>query len=314
MSKSASAYRAKDFIQTSEGLIFAIVVDGLEAGKVLCFLRYACFEGNWRKVNTQQANQLLADHYPHYLHHSAIIDAHLHAVAERFIEAHYQPRLILQSLLASPPKDQVHADLQQLCHLLQQQGLDLAEFGVTGSLLVGLQHQDSDIDLICYDRPLFQQARHTVGKLIMTDKCQGLSEADWQEAYQRRACDFHLDEYVWHEQRKFNKAMINGRKFDLSLLAVAHDANGGCFVKQGFISIEALVVDDAYSFDYPAMFAIDHLQADHVVCFTATYIGQAVKGERIEVSGQLEIDKHGAKRIVVGSNREAIGEYIRVIR
>jgi len=31
---------AKDFIETAEGLIFALVAPGLEEGKALCFLRY----------------------------------------------------------------------------------------------------------------------------------------------------------------------------------------------------------------------------------------------------------------------------------
>jgi predicted nucleotidyltransferase len=31
---------AKDFIETAEGLIFAVVERGVEDGKALCFLRY----------------------------------------------------------------------------------------------------------------------------------------------------------------------------------------------------------------------------------------------------------------------------------
>ena len=64
----------------------------------------------------------------------------------------------------------------------------------------------------------------------------------------------------------------------------------------------------------PAEFKIAHDEFDAIVSFTATYTGQAVKGEIVEVSGVVEQSQQGVKRIVVGSSREAHGEYIKVIR
>ena len=57
----------KDFIETTEGLLFAVVASGLEAGKVRCFLRYVRSEnGRWRKVQTAEANDLLMRHHFDY--------------------------------------------------------------------------------------------------------------------------------------------------------------------------------------------------------------------------------------------------------
>ena len=64
-------YQAKDFIQTKEGLVFAVVEQGLENGKVLCFLRYLQQDDSWQKLATQQANQLLKSQYPQYLFYSS---------------------------------------------------------------------------------------------------------------------------------------------------------------------------------------------------------------------------------------------------
>ncbi|AMK78658.1 MULTISPECIES: hypothetical protein [Methylomonas] len=307
-------YRAKDFIETAEGLIFAVVAEGQEQGKVLCFLRYLCLEGVWRKVDTELANRHLDQYYPQYLHYSALLDAHLHAVPVTAIARHYQPRHVLQRLLADAPGDPVLADLHKLCGLLRDNGLVLTRFGVTGSLLVGMQKHSSDIDLVCYERSEFHRARNIVQALIAEDRCQALNDEDWLEAYKRRACDFAFDEYVWHELRKYNKAMINGRKFDLSLTVADPEARERSHRKLGFISIDAEVCEDQFSFDYPARFGIKHPQVGSVVCFTATYNGQAQTGERVRVAGQLEVDQDGVQRIVVGSNREAIGEFIKVIR
>lgn len=307
-------YHAKDFIATAEGLIFAVVADGVEDGRVRCFLRYVLTDKQWRKVATDDANRLLAGHFSEYLFHSGQFDAKLHGVLESAIVQHYAPRRQLQHLLQGEAADPVIADLQQLCELLRHDGVDFKHIGITGSLLVGHQKHSSDIDLVCYDRNVFHALRNRVQSLISQNKCGDLHDDDWLESFRRRSCDLTLDEYVWHEQRKYNKALINRRKFDLSLVAPPRDAGEKCFHKVGAIRIQTHVTDDFYGFDYPAEFAIDHPDISSVVCFTATYSGQAQDGERIVVAGQLEEDERGTQRIVVGSSREAVGEYIKVVR
>lgn len=306
-------YKAKDFVKTRQDLVFAVVADGLESGKILCFLRYLYRDGQWQKVATEQANAILSAHFPEHLHYSTILDTHIHAVDQAEVAQHFQPQGVLQELLQVESNDPVVNDLQNLCALLRANHLDLGQFGVTGSILVGMQNHASDIDLVCYDRATFHQARNIVQALIAKDQCQALNDDDWLSAYQRRACDFALDDYIWHEQRKYNKAIINQRKFDLSLSLPAA-ADDRRFQKAGWVRIAAEVIDDSLGFDYPAEFGINHLEIASVVCFTATYIGQAKIGEQIEAAGQLEIDQHGRRRIVVGSTREAIGEFIRVLR
>jgi len=306
-------YLTKDFIETAEGLIFAVVSNGLEQGKLLCFLRYLRIDGCWRKAGTDFANDFLRRSYPHYLHYSPLIDADVHAVPASAVVRHYQPRRQLNALLRQQPADAVLADLQHLCRLLADSGLQLELFGVTGSLLVGMQNRDSDIDLVCYDRDEFHRARFTVQALMAKDRIQALNDNDWLEAYRRRACDFALDDYIWHEQRKYNKGMINQRKFDLSLLSEA-DSTAASYRKLGFARIEAEVADDRFSFDYPACFPLKHAEIGSVVSFTATFNGQAQQGEWIQAAGWIEVDELGRKRLVVGSTREAIGEYIKVLR
>ncbi|MDD2758824.1 MAG: hypothetical protein PHH11_00875 [Methylomonas sp.] len=307
-------YRAKDFIEAEQGLLFAVVADGREQGRVRCFLRYAHLGGQWQKLSTDNANAYLHRLYPHFLYYSPALDSHLHAVEEDRVVRHFQPRAVLRELLQQDTLDPVIRDLQALCELLCAYGVDIEHFGVTGSILIGMQNHNSDIDLVCYDRAAFHQARNIIQALIAKDQCQALNDADWLSAYRRRACDFALDDYIWHEERKYNKAIFNRRKFDLSLLAPAQAQNEASFRKEGYVRLQVEVVDDYYGFDYPAEFAVHHPQIDSVVCFTATYTGQAKAGERVEVAGQLEIDDSGRRRIVVGSSREAIGEYIRVLR
>jgi uncharacterized protein len=311
-------FHAKDFIETAEGLCFAIVQNGTEQGRALCFLRYVYQNKQWQKVGTVQANQLLQTDYPQYLYYSKVLDAHLHAVEIAKITRHHQPQQRLQALLdlsgfkKPTGLDAVHTDLIALCQLFQHSGINLNHLGITGSLLIGAQQASSDIDLVIYQRETFQQARQITEALIKQKKLTCLTRQDWLEAFARRDCELSFADYVWHEQRKYNKGMINQRKFDLSLLAETQE-NTEPYSKQGMITLTVQIRDDAYSFDYPARFLLIHPEIKEILCFTATYNGQAQTGEWVEVAGQLEISAAGEKRIIVGSSREARGEYIKVL-
>ncbi len=305
---------AKDFIETVEGLIFAVVESRTEKKRVLCFLRYILLNGQWGKVNTEQANLLLAERYPKYLYYSTLKDVHLHAVTLEQIHKHHRPRTRLNQLLVNKSEDIVENDLLTLCHLFKQHGLNLDAVGVTGSVLIGAQNQQSDIDLVFYSRLVFNEARQITQELIQLGQCSGLKQQDWKNSFDRRACDLSYSEYVWHEKRKFNKAVINQRKFDLSLvLEDLPKTSPKQYKKLKLIRLKVQVIDDSLAFDHPAEFLIDHPQIKSIVSYTATYTGQAKKGEWVEVSGVLEKTDKMTKRIVVGSNREAKGEYIKVI-
>lgn len=302
----------KDFIATAEGLLFAVVSQGLENGKVLCFLRYVLEASGWKKYPTAAANAFLHAHHPQYLHFSPHLAAHLHAVALPQIIRHHTPRQRLQTLLHSPRTDAVLEDAYQLGNLLQSHGVNLAEVGITGSVLVDTHNPASDIDLVCYDRAVFKHCRQLVGTLTLQGLLADLAEADWQDAYQRREAALSYPEYLWHERRKYNKGLINGRKFDLSLVHDSVAEDGNCS-KLGPATLHCRITDDTYSFDYPARFSTDHPTIPTIICFTATYSGQALTGENVEAAGMLEQTADGQQRLVVGATREAKGEYIKVI-
>jgi len=305
---------AKDFIETSEGLVFAVVESGLEQGKVLCFLRYIKSDNQWQKLNTDQANHFLTENYPQYLYYSSYKQAHCHAVALEEVFKRHSPKTRLKNLLADTITDEVETDLISLCQLFKKSGFDFNQTGVTGSILIGAQKYSSDIDLVFYSRDTFNLAREITQKLISQGACSELSDKHWLESFDRRSCDISYSEYLWHEKRKFNKAVINNRKFDLTFVS---ETPSECalmhYTKLGPVLLKVQVVDDSLAFDYPAEFSIQHKNIKSIVSYTATYTGQAKTGEWVEVAGQLEQASDGTKRIVVGSSREAIGEYIKVI-
>jgi predicted nucleotidyltransferase len=301
----------KDFVETAEGLVFAVVDAKQEDGRVLCFLRYRLQQGQWQKLSTDLANQLLTEHFPDYFYFSKRLQASLHAVPVTQIAVHHQPRQRLKQLLSQALSEPVERIVVAFCQLLQQKNIDLDWVGVTGSILIGAQNPASDIDLVFYRRDIFHQARKAVLELQQQGLCQPLSDDDWQDAWCRRDCELSLPEYIDAEQRKYNKVIFQQRKIDLGLVAEDAPAITPGFTKQGPVTLTVRVKEDKYAFDYPAVYRVDHPVVTQIICFTATYHGHAQKGDWVEVSGLLEVSANGEQRIIVGSSREARGQYIR---
>ena len=118
------------------------------------------------------------------------------------------------------------------------------------------------------------------------------------------------------QSRKFNKCISGKTKVDISMIPDENECvkEFGPFKKISHERIEAIIIDDSYSYDFPARYIIQHTSINEVVSYTATYAGQAEKGEKLEAAGYVEQGSDGNKRLLVGSSREAGGEYIRVVK
>ncbi|MGH8549338.1 MAG: hypothetical protein ACRERS_07920 [Methylococcales bacterium] len=306
--------RGKDFIETPEGLIFAVLVDGTEDDRQLCFLRYIKTGSGYRKLETEEANRLLAADFPHYRFHSRQRDADLHGVPRDKIIRHHRPIQRLQEIVSAGRRDPIESKLASIAALLENSGLSLAHVGVTGSLLVGAQTARSDIDLVIYGRDNFRRLRDIVRQAILNKNLDPLGDAQWFEAYRRRGCSLSLDEYLWHERRKLNKASLSGTKIDFSLVSDDSDPERHRYRKIELAEIIAVVTDARLAFDHPACYRVSHPEIHEIASFTPTFAGQAFAGETVIARGMLEESECGTRRLVTGSSREARGEYIKVVR
>lgn len=308
--------QARDFIITGEGLAFAVILNGIEDGRVIACLRYVQDpDGPWRKVNTKEAEAILNSRHPRYLHYSARRDTLVQAVPVEAIAAHLKPRPRLQEFLAQTSPPPLIARLQYLVALFKAQGLASEHLGITGSLLLGQYTERSDLDLVVYGRTTFALARLCVRQAIACGHLQELDAPLWQASFERRGCGLTFAEYLWHERRKHNKGAIDGTKFDLILAEETNpDSDPRAWRKIGRTTIHAQVLDAEEAFATPARYRLDHPEVCTALSFTATYAGQAETGESVEIAGHLEQAPAGEQRIVVGSSREAPGEYIKVIQ
>ncbi len=311
-----TSIRARDYVRANGQLYFAVISDETESGRVLCWLRYIKKNGRMYKLNTAEAADYITEHCATFLFHSQRMDNHVHGVPAANIDTVYPALTATAKLLQLKEPDSKQEDAIHIIQYLISHGIDRNRIGLTGSILLDAHHTDSDIDLIVYGREAFMQAREVFKLGCNSGELQRLRPEDWHEAYQRRDCSLDLETYCWHEQRKFNKCISGHSKVDISMLPEKKreiEREPG-YRKIGRQVITARVLDDSHVFDYPASYIIDHKQIAEVVVYTATFTGQAFINELIEASGVLEQDIDGCTRLVIGTSREARGEYLKVIQ
>ena len=296
--------RIRDFFETKDGWIFA-VSDYSHPEGLRSLLRYVPDEAGereacgrrFRKMDFDQAFEFLKRVRPDYVHD-------LHVVPESDVVRYYQPSVGLKSLAGKDPR------VMKIAEILHEGGVPWQEMGITGSMLLGLHSSSSDIDFVVYG-PMWWKARSIVMQAKARGLIEDLDEFTWKKIYSKRKPEISFEEFMLHEKRKGNRGMIDGTYFDLLFTRDWSQISPqpvGRSIGQSLI--EAKVVDAEFAFDSPAIFRLDHPRIKEIFCFTHTYAGQALPGETIEAKGVLE-ETAGGLRLVVGTTREARGEWIK---
>jgi predicted nucleotidyltransferase len=295
--------RLRDFIEDKDGWLYAVsTYDNAES--VGCVLRYVPDPDGERvhpsgrrytKYDFDDAYALIAEKKPQYA-------GLLHRVPFGDVTQVLKPDLMIDRIAQDHPR------VQRLLDLFH---LPPGMIGCTGSLLCGLENAGSDIDMVVYGKHWFI-AQKLVEQGIRDGKIEGLTPDMWRRVYEKRRPEIPYDQFVLHEQRKWNRGQIEGTYFDI-LYTRSYDeiqsAPAGKGKVLGKVTIEAAVKDASLAFDNPAIYEVKHESVSRVLSFTHTYSGQALAGEIIRACGVLE--QHGSERwLIIGTTREARGEYI----
>jgi hypothetical protein len=298
--------RIRDFLETVDGWIFA-VVDYHHPEGIRSILRYVpdpvgereAGGVRYRKLDFEEAYAFLRRERPEYVRD-------VHVVPEEAVLRLFLPE---EELSKAAERDERVAEIVSV---LRAGGVPVEKMGITGSFLVGLEGPASDIDFLVRGRQWWR-ARDVISAAKGDDgRIRDLDEATWDKIYRKRVPEICRDEFVLHERRKGNRGVVDETYFDL-LFTRDWDQIGPPFPpgeKSGRRKIDALVLDAEFAFDNPAVYKIDHPEISTILCYTHTYAGQALRGERIEAAGVVEETREGP-RLVVGTTREAKGEWIR---
>ncbi len=296
--------RIRDFFETKEGWIFA-VADYSHPNGLRSMLRYVpdttgereADGKRYRKMDFEPAYEFLRRERPDWV-------ADLHVVPLSHVHRIYQPSEGLSSVVEKDSR------VRKIANLLVMGGVPREQMGITGSMLVGLHSPSSDIDFVVYGHHWWK-AREIVARAKAQGKIMDLDEPTWRKIYSKRKPEISFEEFMLHEKRKGNRGMIEGTYFDLLFTREWSQIQTQLAGKPaGERRIVAGVNNADFAFDSPAIFRLDHPEVKEIFCYSHTYAGQALPGETIEAKGVLEETAQGL-RLVVGTTREARGEWIR---
>ncbi len=295
--------RLRDFVEDPDGWLYAVSTYDNE-NKVGCVLRYVPDdEGDRIGLSGQRYQKYdFEDAYRKITREKPVYSGLVQRIPLVDLRRVLKPDREISRIAASHPRVKKLLDLFRL---------PPGAVGCTGSLLCGLQNENSDIDMIVYGKHWFA-AQALVKQGIADGRIEGLSPEMWRKVYEKRQPAIPYDIFVLHERRKWNRGQIEGTYFDV-LYTRSYDNLKGVPSGEGKVcgkqTIVAKVTDASLTFDNPAIYTVEHELVKKVLSFTHTYSGQALAGETIEACGVLE--QHGAEHwLIVGTTREAKGEYI----
>ena len=304
--------RIRDFVITKRDWIFSVVRYDLGDEELQCLLRYvpdapgervsAEGRGKYRKLDFYDGYEFLRKYHPDYVK-----------------DVHVIPKVDIKEILMPEVRLPVIAERDagaKTIYELLGRHIPKERIGITGSFLCGLNGEKSDLDFVIYGRENFNKAREVVRDSNEEGLTTEINDELWRRIYQKRKPELSYDDFVAHEMRKGHRGAIGGTYFDILYVRDPEELkrldkrNYEKGERAGYRTITAEVKDATFSFDSPAIYELEHPEVSKILSFTHTYAGQALAGETIEARGMIERTKHET-RLVVGTTREAKGEWIR---
>ena len=331
--------RPRDFIYTTDDLFFATTTYLHPEDRIISFLRYIPDQNGDRslnnklysKVDSNQAYKFLENNFPEYLFDCEITKVQMMGVPIEKVKKLLIPTDRLRKIIESEKRDKLQEKVVLLAETFHDHtGISFNKMGVSGSILPGLYKPDvSDIDFVIYGLKNHRKAMEAFEEIKKENGIlKSIEGKFWEKLYNKRIKDSSLsyEEFRWYENRKNNRGILKGTLFDILQTRDWDEINGSYgatkYEPMGNIEIECTVTDSLAAFDNPAVYKVDGVKViegpevviSEIASYTHTYAGQAREGERITARGKLEkvIDKNVSYRLIVGTTRESIGEFIKL--
>lgn len=322
--------REGDFLETNDNFIFDVKGIVHPPDRVIAYLRYVPDEKGgrtrlgvrYRKVYGLSGREaFLRKNAPYYLYFDSIARRRLQGVPLEKIRILYEPKKKLGELSAKRSFDPMERDTLGLVELLRSAtGLDSGRFGISGSLLVGLHDENSDIDLMVYG----VRESHKVLDALKGSQHDTLIErydkAGIERLYEARSMRnaMSFNRFMMHEKRKFLEGRFRTRDYFIRCIKdwneIKEKYGDRSYYPLGSCIIEAVVEEDLENILTPCAYGVSQVKIlsgkkkavpSQIVSFRGRFCEQAFQGERVQARGRLErvVDRSGEwYRIVIGES------------
>ncbi len=325
--------REGDFVETFDGLIFD--VKGLihPPNKVVAYIRYVPDEHGDRSRNNVRYRKIyslservsfLNEKFPDYLVYDPIFNMKLNLVSIDRVIRFYKPQERLKELNKAPSLASLESDALKLVNLISDfSGISLEKFGISGSLLVGLNKTSSDIDVIVYGFHNSNLVYETLGRLLSNknDLIKAYDFNGLKKLYSFRVKDSisNFKMFFEHERRKMFQGTFHGRDFFFRFVKdwdeIKEKYGDYNYTPIGQVKIEGVIIDDSERLLTPCTYSIDDVRflesgnlysVKEMVSYRGRFCDQVRKGERFSASGKLEkvsSETETYHRLLIGESR-----------
>ncbi|MEM0376035.1 MAG: hypothetical protein QXP43_07035 [Nitrososphaerota archaeon] len=323
------APRDRDMFATEEGWIFSVLGDVHPPKRIWSYLKYVPGPGPWRAADgrtytraftTYTVRELLAimdevrAKRPEYLYYdptvgNEVMAPPLEAVVEYWSASEGLKRI--SERVEEGRASRLELEAIGLVRWLEEHAdLKRNDFGVTGSLLLGIHHDRSDIDLLVYGRRNMMKAmealRTAVGP-VKPGAGQGLVET-LRSIYRMPATDARI-----LAARVAHKGLYGTTPY--SVFGVRDQPMHGYgdyqYVGKGIVEVEVEITDSSESLFTPSIYLVEEkaFGIERIMSYHMVLAGLFEPGDRLRVRAKLEEVKgpRGEVLQIVLGSYEAVG-------
>ncbi len=310
-----------DYIETKDNNLFFDVKGLLHPNDyIICFLRFFPHSDGerirngitFKKVyNLNERYAFLRDKYPRHLFYSKELDLEVQGVKKKEIKKIYTPRDFFNNLLEKKQLTKNEKLSKDLCKLIINEGnLSESSIGITGSTMIGLDTENSDIDLIIYGTETGLKFQEKLEELFKKSKILRKYDIDeYGDHYDWRVggSNIPFEDFLKIEQRKQHQGKFMNHDFFIRYIKSPKDWKGNFYDYQfknfGRIKLKAEVLDSKDSIFTPCSYKINPLkiletsnntnsinirEIIEIFSFRGRFCEHAKDGETVFVEGNLE--------------------------
>lgn len=327
----------RDFIQTTEGMLFCVTGYLHPPDKYTAYLKYSPAPvGKWkggevfyrREMNYYHVREVAAivefleQNYPHYVHYCPVRNIRFSMIPHQYVKEYYRPEVRLAEILAHPRDPLEEEVCSMVAEIVTHAGIGTENLGITGSILLGIHDpRFSDVDLTVCGLENVRRLK----AMIRGGRSERFGSVGNQErrAWSRNiAGRFPLtyDQARHLADRRWRYGYFGKRYFSLHPTRrdeeIREEYGDHIYRDRGVVRVTATVMDASESMFLPAIYrladvtilerdiegAVGDIAVGEIVSYEGLYCEVADAGDKIEAHGKLEqIDDGQSYRLVVGA-------------
>ncbi|MFX0096634.1 MAG: nucleotidyltransferase domain-containing protein [Candidatus Hodarchaeota archaeon] len=325
--------REGDFLETKEYLIFD--VKGLihPPDRVIAYLRYYPDSKGDRIKRNQRFSKIypISDRYdflrkffPQYLFYDSFSKLMLQAIPLDCIKKRYDPAQRLKDIMKKGAQDSIEKDVVAFSSIIREaSGISVDKLGISGSILVGLHKDESDIDIVVYGSEncweIYEALEHladdTNGPIRKYDE-KGLRN---MFDFRAKGTPVSFRDFVKYEKRKRLQGYFNTRDFFIRFIKdwgeISEEYGDFSYESVGRCIAQGIVIDESEAVFTPCKYILGKSKVisgvkvkaiREIVSYRGRFCEQARTGEKVSASGKIELvkSKDGEEyyRLLLGGN------------